>query len=82
MGLMKSIDYVIKENSVCGIKERPIVNLCIGHSTKDKKGGPPLITPNCISEREIDAEADRLIHAVNDARKRAKKAFRRAWGKG
>ena len=79
MGLMKSIDYVIKENSVCGIKERPTVNLCIGHWTKNEKGHI-LITPNCISEREIDAEADRLIYAVNDARKRAKQAFRRVWG--
>ena len=75
---MKSIDYVIKTNSVSGLDERPTVNLCLGSYSQNEKG-IVLITSDCISEQEIDWEADRLILAINDARKRAKQAFRRAW---
>ena len=78
--MMKRIDYVIETNSF-DLGERPRVHLCVGHYSIDKKTGAPLITAECVSEREIDAEADILIRAVNDARNRAKRAFRRAWKK-
>ena len=72
---MKSIDYIIQTFNFPG--ERPRVHLCLGHfSVKD---GIPLITAECVSEREIDAEAEQVIRAVKDARNRAKRAFRRAF---
>ena len=71
---MKRIDYLIKTFAHAG----PRVYLCVGFHSKETKTGPPLLTAECVSEREIDANADQIIREVNDARNRAKRAFRRA----
>ena len=50
--MMKRIDYVIETNSF-DLGERPRVHLCVGHYSIDKKTGAPLITAECVSEREL-----------------------------
>lgn len=60
------------------IKEKlsftPIANIYVKANTRDKEGRI-VITRNCLSLREIEAEADRLITELKDIKKKAKQNF-------
>lgn len=52
----------------------PLANIYVKTNTRDKKGRI-VITRNCLSLREIEAEADRLITELKDIKKKAKQKF-------
>lgn len=52
----------------------PLAKIYVKTHTKDKKGYI-LVTPDCVSLREVEAEVDRLITELKDIRKKAKQNF-------
>ena len=71
-----SLDLLFLKPSKKGLPASPKANIYVKTHTRNKDGHI-LITPNCLSLKEMEAEIDRLITELKDIKKKAKQNFKK-----
>jgi hypothetical protein len=73
-----TFDLFFKEPSKEGVSGHRIAQICINHCSKTEKGamkGAILITPECITMKELDEQIDRLKEELEIVREKARQKF-------
>ncbi len=79
-----SVNTYYLQYSICGGKDKhyptsPVVNICLkGWMSNEEKGdkGPPIISPDLMTEDEIDLHVKKLKSELETIRIEAKEALR------
>ncbi len=58
-----------------GLPGHANANVMVKWSTRREESGPPLISPDCVSLRELEHEIDRLHEELEEIRKAGKRRF-------
>ena len=70
-----SLDLIFRVSKKGDLLGMPNAYIVVKNYSRDSADSPPLITPCCVSERELDFEIDRLHNELEMLRKKAKKKF-------
>jgi hypothetical protein len=75
MSALDTFGLIFLDDSKSGLHHAPITHVALNSSSKHEYSDAPVLTPQCITFRELEYQIDRLKDELDEIKAQAKRRF-------